>query len=89
MASGKAEKLVTVDFMSKRLDLWAANTLVESRENIEGEVMDTYLHARGLEDHDSAWEFITKLGVRMGTNFGFAFDPATGELYPENDPRRR
>jgi len=89
MASGKKEKLRTVNFMSKGLERWIADTLVESGENIDNEVLEKYIHAHGLEDHDGSWEFITKLGVRLGTNFGFAFDPKTGETYPENDPRRR
>lgn len=89
MSSGKKEKLRIVDFMSKGLETWIADTLVESGENINDEVLERYIHAHNLEDHDGVWEFITKLGVRLGTNFGFAFDSKTGETYSENDSRRR
>jgi len=89
-AAGNQEKLKEVEFMSGRLDLWAIDTLAKSGANIDHEVMDSYIHSTlEVKNHDAVWEFITKLGVRMGTNFGFIFDCRTGELYPEGDPRRR
>ena len=59
MASGKRDKLRTVDFMSKGLEKWVADTLVESEENINDEVFERYIRAHGLEDRDGLWEFIT------------------------------
>lgn len=38
---------------------------------------------------DARWRFTTKAGARLRTNFGMMFDWETGELYPDNDPRRR
>jgi hypothetical protein len=46
---------------------------------------------RGINDkpdHDARWRFITKAGGRLGTNFGLMFDPDTGQIYPDDDPRR-
>jgi hypothetical protein len=36
-----------------------------------------------------AWQFVKRAGTELHTNFGFMFDPDTGEDYAENDPRRR
>ena len=84
-------ELERVEFMSKPIHEWISDKLVESGENLGGAVMDAYIHGatETKGSHDSAWAFITTLGKRMGTNFGFMFDPSTGERYPENDPRRR
>ena len=38
---------------------------------------------------DAKFNYIKTLGGKLGTNFGFMFDPITGLLYPESDPRRR
>jgi hypothetical protein len=89
MDAAKAAKLATVDFMSKRLDLWVADMLAESGEDIDYSVMESYNHVDNIEDHEGAWKFVTGLGMRLGRNFGFMFDPTTGELYPDDDPRRR
>ena len=76
--------MADVEFMSKPLHEYAADILASSGVNIEKEVLDSYLHTHEVRNHDASWEFITKLGMRMGTNFGFAFDPITGERYPKN-----
>jgi hypothetical protein len=89
LAAGNKENLQRVDFLSNSLDLWVVDKLVESGANIEGEVFDSYIHTFDGNNHDAIWDFITKLGVRMGTNFGLMFDPATGKSYSDNDPRRR
>jgi hypothetical protein len=89
LAAGNKEMLHTVDFMSKSLDSWAADTLIESREYIESAVLDAYIHTYEVKNLDAKWDFITKLGVRMGTNFGLAFDPLNGKSYPEDDSRRQ
>lgn len=39
--------------------------------------------------HDGAWDFVKRAGVQLNSNFGLMFDPATGEDYAPNDPRRR
>lgn len=58
-------------------------------DTIIAEVYDNYLRASFEGDHKKAWEFVKKLGNKMDTNFGFMFDPVTGENYPDDDPRRR
>jgi hypothetical protein len=40
-------------------------------------------------DHQARWQFTTRAGVFHHTNFGLMFDENTGELYPDDDPRRR
>jgi hypothetical protein len=50
------------------------------------------MHIRGINDkpgHDARWKFITTAGTQNHTNFGLMFDEITGELYAEDDPRRR
>lgn len=81
-------KLKAADFMSKSLDMWVIEELVNSGEEISGEVSESYIKLMG-GDHDKRWAFIVELGMRMGTNFGFMFDPADGKMYAEDDPRRR
>lgn len=91
LAAAYQNKLERVDFMSKQIHEWIIDKLVSSGESVENAVMNSYIHsAIEISDgHDDAWGFITHLGKRMGTNFGFAFDPGTGEMYPDGDPRRR
>ena len=85
------DRLESVDFMPKTIHEWISEKLAGSGEQLEGAVMDAYIHGatETRVRHDSAWAFITNLGKRMGTNFGLMFDPSTGQTYPENDPRRR
>lgn len=39
--------------------------------------------------HAKVWGFVKSFGRRMGSNFGFMFDWETGQIYSEDDPRRR
>jgi hypothetical protein len=87
LAAGNKEKLHMVDFLSGPLDEQVADILVSSGTAIDKEVLDSYLHTYEVLNHDASWEFITKLGMRMGTNFGLGFDPNTGLRYPEHDHR--
>ncbi len=89
LAAGNKEYLHPVPFMSTPLDVWAADNLVRSGASIEREVSDCYIHIYEVKNRDAVWDFITKLGMRLGSNFGLAFDPATGKTYPEGDLRRR
>lgn len=88
MQAASIEQPERVDFMSGTLDKWAISFLSEVNEDIGGKVNEAYRRSTG-ENHDSAWSFVTELGQRMGTNFGFMFDPITREIYAEDDPRRR
>jgi len=88
LASGNKGKMKKVDFLDKDIDEWVIDTLVESGENIEKAVLDSYLHSRG-GNYEDKWSFITRLGMRLGSNFGLMFDPKTGERYADDDPRRR
>lgn len=38
---------------------------------------------------DAKFEYIKALGRKLNTNFGFMFDPITGQTYSQDDPRRR
>lgn len=40
-------------------------------------------------EHNTKYNYIKSLGVKMHTNFGLMFDPTTGEDYASDDPRRR
>ena len=44
---------------------------------------------RREHNYEANWAFIRRAGVRLRSNFGMMFDPATGETYPDDDPRRR
>lgn len=87
-ASSYTDQLEGIDFMSEGIDEWAINLLSEVGDEIEGQVTEAYIKSTGL-DHDGVWSFVTRLGKKMGTNFGLMFDHTTGELYAEDDPRRR
>jgi hypothetical protein len=39
--------------------------------------------------HDAKFDYIKSLGRKLNTNFGFMFDPMTGQIYAKDDPRRR
>lgn len=88
LAAINKDKLQAADFMGKSLDMWVIEELVKSGEEISGEVSESYIKSMG-GDHNKRWGFIVELGMRMGTNFGFMFDPADGKLYADDDPRRR
>lgn len=87
-AASHANQLSSVEFLREPIDTYLTNVIVNSvfRSEIQKEMMDVYIKVPG--DRDLKWKFITNLGVRMGTNFGFQFDPATGETYSTDDPRR-
>ena len=89
LAREHRETLEIVMFIGLPLDEWIINQLVESGEDVEDQVMENYFQTIGMANHDARWSFITELGGRLGTNFGFMFDPYTGEIYPDDDPRRR
>lgn len=90
LAAAHQSKLEGVDFLNGPIHEWVLGKLVEVRENVEDAVMQSYLKGIGSEQgHDDRWTFITRLGQQLGTNFGLAFDPATGEIFPDDDPRRR
>jgi hypothetical protein len=63
------------------------------REFWNGAVLEGQLHGlvrdNNVPGHDSRWQFTTRAGVKLHTNFGMMFDAETGELYPDDDPRRR
>lgn len=82
------DKLKEVEFMNKPLDQWVIDELGNACENIDSEVLESYIKTTE-GDHKTRWEFIVGLGKRIGTNFGLMFDPTTGMLYADDDPRRR
>lgn len=79
LAAGSKNLLKEVDFMDKPLDIWIADVIVNSGVDIEASVIDNYIHAFGVPDHDAIWEWIVSLGMRLRTNFGLSFDPETGQ----------
>jgi hypothetical protein len=79
-------KLEKVDFLSnKPIDQYVMDILETSqlRDAVISEVRESYMHL------DSDRGFMVEMGKRLQTNFGFIFDWSTGELYPEDDPRRK
>ena len=75
------------EWISQKNDL---NTLIlESpfRKKIEYAINESYI--KNISDSKSLWDYLTSMGKKMNTNFGFMFDPVTGQTYSENDPRRR
>lgn len=54
---------------------------------IKNEVSESLIKIQG--DHDERWNYIKSLGMKLGSNFGFMFDEATGLNYAPDDPRRR
>lgn len=86
MAAHHRNKLEKVDFLSnKPIDQYVMDILETSqlRDAVISEVRESYMHL------DSDRGFMIEMGKRLQTNFGFMFDWTTGELYPEDDPRRK
>jgi hypothetical protein len=67
------------------IDQYIMDIIVTSafRDTIDHAISEAYLHLY------TDWDFVTQMGKRLATNFGFMFDWTTEELYPEDDPRRR
>ncbi len=89
MVASNKDITSTISSMEKPLEQFAADALVESGVSIRDEVLDSFTDINSYLDHDASWNFIADLGMRLGTNFGFTFDPSTGKSYPDNDPRRK
>lgn len=91
LAAAYRNRLERVDFLSKPIHEWIAEKLVESGENYEDDIAREYIHVavENSDGHENAWAYLKELGIRMSNNFGFAFDPVTGDDYPKDDPRRK
>lgn len=86
MAARYKDKLQKVEFIRGGLiDQYIKDTIVTSpcRDKIISAIREARIH------QDADWDFVVEMGKRLETNFGFMFDWTTGELYPEDDPRRR
>ncbi|MGA2158237.1 MAG: hypothetical protein ABSG90_03355 [Dehalococcoidia bacterium] len=86
MAFHHKANLQKVEFIKGGLiDQYIMDIIVTSafRDTINRAISEAYLHLY------TDWDFVTQMGRRLETNFGFMFDWTTGELYPEDDPRRR
>jgi len=88
-AASHAPKLSKVDFMHEGVDEYLAKIIAKNDfpDEITHEMQEAHIKVPG--DRDLKWKFITEMGTRMHTNFGFMFDENTGEIYADNDPRRR
>jgi hypothetical protein len=51
-------------------------------------MLDVYIHHPDGMQHETVWHFVKRAGVTLGTNFEMMFDPATGQDYSKDDPRR-
>jgi len=73
-AAGNKDKLTKVSFLGKPLDEYAMEIIEGSpfRGAINKEIREVYIKGGG--DRDAIWDFIKKLGKKLGTNFGFMFD---------------
>jgi hypothetical protein len=87
-AASHANQLSSVESLREPIDEYLASVIINGvfRDEIQSAVQEAHRKATG--DQDLKWKFITNLGVRMGTNFGLMFDSETGEIYPEDNPRR-
>ncbi len=87
-AASHANQLTPVEFLREPIDEYLASVIINSvfRDKIQGEIVEAHIKVPG--DQELKWKFITNLGVRMRTNFGFMFDPENGKIYPEDDSRR-
>ncbi len=85
IAARHRDKLKKVEFLSKPIDQYIMDIAASSpfRDEVITQVREAFVHL------DSDWNFVVEMGRRLGTNFGFMFDWTTGELYPDDDPRRR
>jgi hypothetical protein len=86
IAARHKDKLEKVDFLGNQtIDEFIIDIVVSSpfQEDVIYEVREAYIGS------DLDWNFVTKMGKLLGTNFGFMFDCSTGELYAEDDPRRK
>jgi hypothetical protein len=80
-----------IDFLGKTLEGYVMELLEASpyQSTIRSEIHECLIRTHGSDEHKRAWQFVLNLGKRMQTNFGFMFDWQTGQLYPNDDPRRR
>jgi hypothetical protein len=86
MAARYKDKLQKVEFVRGGLiDQYIMDIAVTSpfRDKISHTVREAYIR------QDTDWDFVVEMGKRLQTNFGFMFDWTTGELYSDDDPRRR
>lgn len=73
-----------VDFGNKKLDEVIIG-FVSQHHYIRAvrDEMQELIIKTDVYDHDSAWEYIVKVGMIVGDNFGLMFDPMTGEMLSE------
>jgi len=87
LASGHKKDLNIANFMMKSIDEYVIDYLASiPLGNIDSVVMEVFIKRN--HGDKGAWIFITSLGKRLKTNFGFNFDWKTGESYSDNDYRR-
>jgi len=86
MAARHKDKLQKVEFIREGLiDQYIMDTIVTSPfcDKISYAIREAYIR------QDADWDFVIEMGKRLETNFGFMFDWRTGELYQQDDPRRK
>ena len=86
IAARHRDKLKKVDFLgNQNIDEFVVGILVTSpfQDAVTSEVREAYMHL------DVDWNLLVAMGKLLGTNFGFMFDWNTGELYPDDDSRRK
>jgi len=92
-AGHKALSQNSGNFLGKSFDIYIMDILEENSDEflseISSEVHESHIRIDSGGDREEVWNFIKTLGKRLQTNFGFMFDWETGELYSEDDPRRR
>jgi hypothetical protein len=75
------KKLKSVEFLSTSVEQYIFDYLIKNDFDIAGLVKEQHIRDHKL-DHNKRWELILKLGKAMNSNFGFNFNPKTGEIYP-------
>lgn len=89
-AGSSPEKLKKENMLHRPITEDLEEILVNSsqRGTIVKEVFEEFLKA-DKGNHANKWSYIKSLGVKMRSNFGFAFDEITGVDYTLDDPRRK
>jgi hypothetical protein len=78
---------LSFDISYKEIPKYLQNKISEFKDPIDDLIRDIHAESIG-QNQIEVFEFITKLGKLMNTNFGLMFDYRTGKVFPPNDQRR-
>ena len=78
-AAGFSDRLTRVQFLDKGIPDYIIDIAASARHTSKVASAAIEIVIKGEGDSDRRWEFLTRLGRRMQTNFGLSFDWRTGE----------